>query len=318
MQNKKVLIIDTVHPILIEIMEHNNYSCTHIPNLKLDILSSIISQYHGLIIRSKTKIHKDLINLASNLIFIGRLGSGMENIDFKYAESKGISCFNSPEGNRDAVAEHAMGMLLSLNNNLIQSNNEVKNGIWQREINRGIELKGKTVGIIGYGNTGQSFAQKLSGFGTSVLAYDKYKTNFSDNYAKESTLDNLFTKSDILSLHIPLTEETKNLITELFISKFKKQIYLINTSRGKIVNTKELVKLIKSGKIAGAALDVLEYEAITFENLHKESLPIEFKYLCESKNVILSPHIAGWTHESNIKIAEILAKKIVLFFNNDF
>jgi len=253
----------------------------------------------------------------------------MENIDVAYATQKGIACVNSPEGNRDAVAEHALGMLLCLFNNITKANAEVKNGKWLREENRGIELCGKTVGIIGYGNMGAAFAQRIQGFGVKVLAYDKYKTNFGNEFVKECSLQEIFEQADVLSLHTPLTEETNYLINDTFINSFKKPIYIINAARGKCLNTADLVKNIESGKVSGACLDVLEYEAVSFEGnafLHSakpskknksdeliddKDIPRPMQYLMKSDKAILTPHIAGWTHESNIKLAKFLAEKII-------
>jgi D-3-phosphoglycerate dehydrogenase len=239
------------------------------------------------------------------------VGAGMENIDVAYAEKNGIACVNSPEGNRDAVAEHALGMLLALFNNLIKANTEVRNGKWLREENRGLELCGKTVGIIGYGNMGAAFAQRLQGFGVKVLAYDKYKTNFGNDFVKESSLQEIFEQADILSLHTPLTDETNYLINNAFIKQFKKNIYIINTARGKCLNTADLVANLESGKVLGACLDVLEYEAVSFEGIDAKEMPQPMQYLMKSDKVILTPHIAGWTKESNIKLAEFLAQKII-------
>ena len=235
----------------------------------------------------------------------------MENIDVAYAESKGIKCLCAPEGNRDAVAEQALGMLLGLFNNLFGANKEVREGKWIREGNRGVELMGKTVGIIGYGNMGSAFAERLKGFGVNVLVYDKFKKGFETDFIKESSLEDIFKNADILSLHTPLTDETNYLINDSFIHKFSKNIYIINTARGKCLNTSDLVKNLKSGKVLGACLDVLEYEMVSFEALNTNELPEAFQYLIKSDNVVLSPHIAGWTHESNQKIARILAEKIL-------
>jgi D-3-phosphoglycerate dehydrogenase len=235
----------------------------------------------------------------------------MENIDVAYAESKGIKCLSAPEGNRDAVAEHALGMLLMLFNNLKRADAEVRQGIWRRAENRGIELAGKTIGIIGYGNMGSAFAKRLKGFDCKVLIYDKYKKGFGDEFVTECNMERIYSESDVLSLHVPLTEETKELVNADFIERFRKKIYIINTARGKCLNTTHLVDAMESGKIAGACLDVLEYETVSFENLNVSSLPEPMQYLIKSDKVILSPHIAGWTHESNYKISKILAEKMI-------
>ncbi|MGQ9847905.1 MAG: NAD(P)-dependent oxidoreductase [Bacteroidales bacterium] len=305
----KVLFIDTTHPILKQKFENIGWQCDYFPDLNYQKVLNIIANYEGVIIRSKIKLDKNLLFAATRLKFIGRVGSGMENIDLETAQKRGIACFNSPEGNRDAVGEHAIGMLLSLFNNLYKANYEVKNGIWKREENRGIELKGKTVGIIGYGNMGSAFAKKLCGFEANVIAYDKYKKNFSNQYVKEVSLEQLKTESDIISLHVPLTEETKYMINKRFIDTCSKPFFLINTARGPVVNTQDLISGLKSKKIAGAALDVIEYEENSFEQLAQ--FPPEFYELTQFQNVLLSPHIAGWTFESNVRLAEVLADKII-------
>ena len=311
----KILFVDSTHPILPEKLSNAGFLCDYKPEIHEDEIIKTISEYSGLIIRSKIKIDKTIIDNAINLKFIGRVGAGLENIDTKYAESKGIKCFNSPEGNRDAVGEHALGMLLCLLNNIIKADGEIRNGQWIREGNRGIEIKGKTVGIIGYGNMGSAFAQRLKGFGAQVIAYDKYKFNYSDDFVTEKTLNDIFNETDILSLHLPLTDETHFMVDDKFIHHFKKDIYIINTARGKVIKTDDLVRNLQSGKVKGAALDVLEYERTSFESLHSdEKLPTAYDYLIKSNRVVLTPHIAGWTHESNIKLSEFLADKIIQTF----
>lgn len=310
----KILFIDSNHSLLHETLEKGGYTCDLNYQWSKDEIINNIHLYDGIVIRSKIKITKDIIDRAVKLKFIARAGAGMENIDVAYAESKNIKCIHAPEGNKDAVAEHAIGMLLSLFNNLSKANDEVRKGKWIREENRGIELAGKTVGIIGYGNMGSAFAERLKGFGVKILAYDKYKKNFGNDYVTETTLEQIFEKADILSLHVPLTDETHYLINDGFINRFKQNIYIINTARGKCVNTNDLVKNLKSGKILGACLDVLEYEVTSFENLDTSSLPEAFQYLIQSDKVILSPHIAGWTKESNEKIAKVLAEKIIQLY----
>jgi D-3-phosphoglycerate dehydrogenase len=306
----KILFIDTVHPLLKQELEKENHICDTAYNKSKIEIEQIISNYQGIIIRSRFKIDKQFIDCCSNLKFIARAGSGLENIDVDYAENKNIHCYNAAEGNRQAVAEQALGMLLSLFNNLNGADQEVRNGVWEREGNRGIELAGKTVAIIGYGNNGSAFAQVLKGFNVKVLAYDKYLKD----YSYKSTMENIFKDADILSLHIPLTEETTYLVDDNFIDSFEKDIYLINTARGKCTNTKHLVTALVNGKIKGACLDVLEYEKISFENLSKKGLTSDMQYLINSKNTILSPHIAGWTKESNVKIAEVLLNKFISDF----
>ena len=304
----KIFFIDTVHLLLKEELEKQNHICEEAYDKTREEILAIIENYEGIVLRSRIKMDEDFLSKCHNLKFIARVGSGLENIDEEYAKSKNIKCFNAAEGNRQAVAEHALGMLLSLFNNLNKSDKEVRNGIWEREGNRGVELAGKTVGIIGFGNNGSAFAEVLSGFGVRILAYDKYL----EKYKYQSSMQEIFQKADVLSLHIPLTAETTYLVDENFIHQFEKPIYIINTARGKCVHTKDLVAAMKEGKVLGACLDVLEYEKSSFENLTAEGLPKEMQYLIDSEKTILSPHIAGWTQQSNRKIAEVLLQKISL------
>jgi D-3-phosphoglycerate dehydrogenase / 2-oxoglutarate reductase len=306
---KRVLITDELHPVLIENLENAGYKCDYFTHYTNKEVREHIHIYTGIIINSKIIIDREVLDKGANLRFIGRLGSGMEIIDVEYAREKGVDCYNSPEGNRDAVGEHAVGMLLALFNNLIRSDAEVRQLIWQREKNRGLELKGKTVGIIGYGNTGKAIARKLSGFEVEILAHDKYLSGFSDEYVKEADMQLIYEKADIVSLHLPLTTETHYLVNDSFINSFTRNIFLINTSRGKIVNTQSLLTALDSGKIRGACLDVYENEQP--ENYSEEEKKW-FTQLFNHKNVILSPHIAGWTHESKEKLASILSEKILL------
>ena len=306
----KILFVDSAHPSLKQELEKNNFICDEDFTSSKEEIEKKLSSYQGIILRSRFDIDKKLIDAAKNLKFIARVGAGMEYINVAYAESKGIKCLSSPEGNKNAVAEHALGMLLSLLNNISKANSEVKAGQWVREANRGTELEGKTIGIYGFGNTGSAFAKVLIGFDVKILAYDKYKKNFENEYVKESSPEEIFSESDILSLHLPLTEETKYLVDDSFIGKFRKNIYLINTSRGPIVKTDDLVKNLKTGKVVGACLDVLEYEESSFENISSVENP-DWKYLRESNRVILTPHIAGWSFESTEKMAKILAEKII-------
>jgi D-3-phosphoglycerate dehydrogenase len=308
---KKVLLIDTVHKIISDKLSKYGFELVKGENLSRDEILDCIGDYCGIIIRSRINIDKEFIDKANNLCFIARVGAGMESIDTEYCSKKNIKCLNSPEGNRDAVGEHAVGMLLNLLNNLNKADSEVKSGIWKREENRGKELNTKTVAIIGYGNMGSSFAKKLSGFGCKVISYDKYKKDYEDSYTVETNLQTVFNEADILSLHVPLTEETKYMVNSAFISSFKKSFVLINTARGPVVKTEDLVKSLKSGKISAAALDVIEYEESSFETTNLMIENEDFKYLASCDNVILSPHIAGWTIESKIKLAEILATKII-------
>ena len=310
-----VLFVDSTHDRLPEKLIQSGFICDYQPDIKTEEIINIIPKYDGIIIRSKIKIDKTIIDVAKNLKFIGRVGAGLENIDVEYAEQKGIKCFNSPEGNRDAVAEHTLGMLLTLFNNILKADPEVRSGKWIREGNRGLEIKGKTIGIIGYGNMGSAFAQRLKGFEANVIAYDKYKFNYSDEFVNEKKLEDIFEQTDILSIHVPLTKETQFMVNYEFINRFKKDIYILNTARGKVLKTDDLVKNIKSGKVLGAALDVLEYEQTSFERLHSgNDLPETFQYLIDSNKVVLTPHIAGWTNESNIKLSEFLADKIIKAF----
>ncbi len=307
---KKVLFVDTAHPSLQQGLEDMGFQCDYFPDFLYDDFKQIIGKYVGIIIRSKIKLDREMLAAASNLEFIGRVGAGMENIDLAAAEKQGVQCLNAPEGNRSAVGEHAVGMLLMLFNNLKKGDSEVRRGLFLREENRGIEIEGKTIGIVGYGNMGSAFAEKISGFGAPVLAYDKYKTGFSDRFVTEVSLKELFAESDILSLHVPLTDETRYMVNLDFIDKFRKNIWLINTSRGKMVKTEDLVVALKSGKVIGACLDVLEFESLSFENVEGDKLPKAFSELVKMQNVIFSPHVAGWTHESHLKLASTIVEKV--------
>src|ERR1700722_3727593 len=268
-----ILFIDSVHPLLQKELEAKGFICHLQYEWSREKIGEELHKFDGIVIRSRIKLDKELISKGTNLKFIARAGAGMENIDVQFAETKGIKCLHAPEGNRDAVGEHALGMLLALFNNICRANNEVRQGHWIREGNRGIELQGKTVGIIGYGNMGSAFAQRLKGFGVTVFAYDKYKKDFLDEYVKEATLQELFEKADILSLHIPLTDETRYMVDGAFLGKFKKNIYVINTARGKVLKTDDLVQAMKDGKVLGACIDVLEYETVSFEGLDQNKLP---------------------------------------------
>ena len=307
----KVIFIDSVHPILFERLEHAGYECHWKNELSRAEILSILPKYSGAVIRSKFKFDEKVFEQSPRLKWIARSGAGMENIDSEVARKKNIQLYNSPEGNRDAVAEHCIGMILSLFNHLKQSDVEVRNAQWNREKNRGLELKGKTVGILGYGFMGQALAERLAGFGVKTIAYDKYKSNFSSEIVTEVDLTTFFKETEILSIHLPLTEETTFMIDDLFLNHFKNDIYLINTARGKNVKTSDLVKALEKGQVMGACLDVLEYEKTSFEDLSKTDLPEAFNYLRSSKKVILTPHVAGWTKESYYKLSNILADKIL-------
>jgi D-3-phosphoglycerate dehydrogenase / 2-oxoglutarate reductase len=306
---RKVLIVDEVHPVIKEELTSLGLQCDFFPDYSRSDFIRIIHEYYGIILRSRIELDREMLSAATMLKFIGRVGSGMESIDVAFAGQRGIHCLNSPEGNRDAVGEHALGMLLSLMNHICRANRQVKQGKWIREGNRGTEIKNKTTGIIGYGNMGGAFAMRLQGFGSRVISYDKYKTGYSDAFTTESTLEEIFETADILSLHVPLTKETRYLVDDDFLAKFRKNIWLVNTSRGGVVNTKDLVKHLKAGKVLGAALDVMEYEDSSFEVL-KDHMPEEFEYLRNAGNVLLTPHIAGWTVESKYKLAKVLVDKI--------
>lgn len=310
----KVLFIDSIHPVLPEKLSAAGLDCNYRPEISRGLVEKTIHLYDGIIIRSKFPLNKELLSRATKLKFIGRVGSGLENIDVDYAKSKNIACFNSPGGHSDATGEHAAGMLLSLVNNICKANNEVKAGQWFREVNRGMEIMGKTIGIIGYGNTGKAFARCLSGFNCRILAYDKYKFDYSDQYVNEADINELFDECDILSLNVPLTAETKYMVNNDFLNRFKKDIFIVNISRGSVINTADMVACLKTGKVKGAALDVLEYEKTNFEALHRKNLPDDYLFLLEHQRVILTPHIAGWTHESNRRLAEIIADKIIQSF----
>jgi D-3-phosphoglycerate dehydrogenase len=310
----KILHLDTNHPLLIQQLNDLGFTNEEDYTSSKAKIAAKIHLYDGFIIRSRFSIDAPFLEKATNLKFIGRVGAGLENIDCTYAQNKGIVLIAAPEGNRNAVGEHSLGMLLSLFNKLNKADKEVRNGQWLREENRGIELDGKTVGLIGYGNMGKSFAQKLRGFDVEVLCYD-LKQNVSDENCKQVTLEELQQKADVLSLHTPQTKLTKNMVNHNFIQNFKKNFWLINTARGTSVVTKDLVVALKSGKILGAGLDVLEYEKASFENLFSENnMPEPFKYLIHSENVILSPHVAGWTLESNEKLAQTIVNKIKTHF----
>lgn len=309
----KVLFIDTTHPILNKKLEELGFQCDYFKDYQYEDYKSCIAAYDGVVIRSKIKLDKPIIDKAIRLQFIARVGAGLENIDVPYAQSKGIHCINSPEGNRDALAEHTLGMILSLRNHLKRADAEVRNGIWKREENRGFEMKGKTLGIIGFGNMGAAFAQRLQGFEMRVIAYDKYKTDFGNHWVEEVAIEELLRESDIISFHVPLTEETRYMFSEEWIVKMKKPFYLINTARGPVVDTQALLNGIEEGKVLGAALDVLDFEAVSFEKLKDEELPESYKKLMECDKVLLSPHIAGWTIESNIKLSSVIVDKVRAF-----
>lgn len=312
----KILLLDKNHPLIDRQLLEKGFILEEDFISSYDEVCGKIENYDGIIIRSRIPMDKNLLQKATNLKFIARVGAGMENIDLEEAKRLNIALINSPEGNRDSVAEHVLGMLLLLMNRLFIASNEVKNGIWLREENRGDELIGKTFGIIGYGNMGKAVAKRLSGFGCKVIFHD-ILPNLGDENGTQVSLEELQKQADILSLHIPLTDDTHYLIDESFISKMKKDFYFVNTARGKNVKTKDLVSALKSGKIKAAALDVLEYEKASFENIDasENSINRNLKYLLESEKVIVTPHIAGWTVQSKEKLAQLIVDKILAQFS---
>ncbi len=312
--NVKILVTEDIHQIFFDALAAAQILVDDRSNISSrDELKALLPLYDGILVRSKFFVDEDLIAGAKNLKLIARAGAGMDNIDEVYCQSNGITLINAPEGNRDAVAEHVIGMLLNLLRNISKSNAEIKNGIWLREENRGIEIGGKTIGIIGYGNTGKALAKKLSGFGVSCIAYDKYLVNYSDQFAQEVSLNELQNSADIISIHVPLTAETKYLINDAFIANLKNGVVILNASRGPVLQTAALIQNIQSGKVAYAALDVLENEKIDELNTIQQS---EFDQLCKESKVLLTSHIAGWTKASYYKIAQVLAQKTFQYFNN--
>lgn len=305
--SQKVLITAKVHEYLINQLEQKGYTVNYQPSITYDGVMQAIHDVKGMIVTTRIKVDKAMIDRGAELQWIGRLGSGMELIDVPYAESKGIHCASSPEGNMDTVGEQAVGMLIMLQHNLLRSNLQLREGIWERDNNRAWELGGKTIGIIGYGHTGSSFARKLRGFDMRILAYDKYKKGYGNDFVTETDMETIFREADVVSLHLPLTEETRHLGNTAFFSSFAKPVCLMNTSRGKVVSTADLVAALESGKVAGACLDVLENEKLeTFNATEKE----QFQYLLQNDRVILTPHIAGYSHEASIKMAQIVLKKL--------
>lgn len=314
----EVVFLDTVHPVLEERLEASGlFSCVDGTKWSRAESESRLKTAHGIVIRSRFPMDGQLLQFAPELRFIARSGAGMENIDEAYCAKRNILLFNAPEGNRNAVGEHALGMLLALMNKLHTGDRDVRKGIWDREGNRGVELDGKTVGIIGFGNNGAAFAKKLRGFDVKVLAYDKYKSGFGDDFVMEATLEAVLRKSDVLSFHIPQNAETIYFANQELFDGLGKSIYLLNLSRGKIVETAALIRALEKGVVLGAGLDVNEFEKASFESFFESEIPEPLKYLLHSDRVLLTPHVGGWTQESYFKLSDVLADKILLVYAPD-
>lgn len=308
----KVLFLDELHEILEQELTANGYECINGVQANYEQLCELLADAEGLVVRSRFYIDENFLKYGLKLKFIARSGAGIENIDQVYCKERGIKIFNAPEGNRTAVAEHALGLLLNLFNHISKGNDEVRKGVWDREGNRGIELTGRTVGIIGFGNNGSQFAKVLQGFDCEILAYDKYKTGFGNDFVKEVEMQEIFDKAEVISLHIPQTEETIRLGSSAFFNSFKNAIYLLNNARGKIVDTHDLLQAIEEGKVLGAGLDVSEYEALFKSGAFSiADAPEDLQKLLQSKKVLLTPHVAGWTVESYHKLSKVLAEKII-------
>ena len=314
----EVVFLDTVHPILEERLETSGlFTCVDGTQWSRTECESRLKTAHGIVVRSRFPMDEQLLQFAPELRFIARSGAGMENIDEAYCAKREIYLFNAPEGNRNAVGEHALGMLLALMNKLHTADRDVRKGIWDREGNRGVELDGKTIGIIGFGNNGAAFAKKLRGFDVKVLAYDKYKSGFGDDFVMEATLEAVLRKSDVLSFHIPQNAETIYFANQELFDGLGKSIYLLNLSRGKIVETTALIRALEKGVVLGAGLDVNEFEKASFESFFESDIPEPLKYLLHSDRVLLTPHVGGWTHESYFKLSDVLAEKILAVYAPD-
>jgi D-3-phosphoglycerate dehydrogenase / 2-oxoglutarate reductase len=312
----KVIFIDKPHPYLVERLGQLGYAIEDCHQLPLDEIYPLLGECFGLVIRSRFALDQAFLSCCAQLKFIARMGIGLEHINLAYAESRGIQIFNSPEGSRDTVAEHTLGLMLSLLNHIQRSSQQVRQGQWVREGNKAYELRHRTVGIIGYGNTGSAVAQRLSSFGCQVIAYDKFKTNYAGGLAEEVDLQTIFRQADVVSLHIPYEEYNHYFVDREFLASFHKPIFLINTSRGLVLKTEDLVEALKSGQVLGAGLDVIEYEEQSFSSLEIAQLPEPFQYLRQAENVILTPHIAGLSHEVMGAHARVLAEKIEYAFNS--
>ena len=304
-----IFITAKVHPYLLEVLKTKGYEYSYEPSISYTDLQQRIGSATGLIVTTRLDIDKQLLNNADNLKWIGRLGSGMERIDVEFAGSRGIQCISSPEGNSNAVAEHALALVLNLFRNICKSEKEIASGLWLRDENRGTELSGKTVGIIGFGHTGTAFAKLLSVFGVTVLAYDKYKFDFGGGYIKEATADHICKYADIISFHVPLNSETRHMGSAEFFNKTESQPIIINTSRGAVINSSDLLLALNTGKVRAAALDVLENEEIMSFNQHESDI---FQQLNTHQNIILTPHIAGYTHEAFLNMSKVLIRKLDL------